>query len=119
MMILKDAFAPAVVAETETLVHDSLIRQAGAHLQRLTRRDSLRPERDVAEALRLLHLLLWYLTARKGISAAFMEGESRKRIREVGGYSITNPKPFNDVQSYLALNSLAVEQIHGTLTPLL
>ena len=72
-----------MVAETETLVHDSLIRQAGAHLQRLTRRDSLRPERDAAEALRLLHLLLWYLTARKGISAAFMEGESRKRIREV------------------------------------
>ena len=83
--LLKDTFAPAVVAETETLVHDSLIRQAGAHLQRLTRRDSLRPERDAAEALRLLHLLLWYLTARKGISAAFMEGESRKRIREVRG----------------------------------
>ena len=45
---------PAVIAEIETLVHDSLIRRAGVQLQRLTRRDSTRPERDVAEGLRLL-----------------------------------------------------------------
>ena len=77
----------AVVPETETLVHDSLIRQAGAQLQRLTRRDAARPERDAAEALRLLHLLLWYVTARTRLSpAAFMEGESSKRIREVRGF---------------------------------
>ena len=50
---------PAVIPEIETLVHDSLIRQAGVQLQRLTRRDSTRPESDVVEALRLLHLLLW------------------------------------------------------------
>ena len=80
---LKDNFAPAVIPEMETLVHDSLIRQAGVHLQRLTRRDSTRPERDVSEGLRLLHLLLWYLTARKRLNPAFMEGESRKRVREV------------------------------------
>ena len=79
----KDNFVPAAIPEIETLVHDSLIRQAGVQLQRLTRRDSTRPERDVAEALRHLHLLLWYLTARKRLNPAFMEGESRKRVREV------------------------------------
>ena len=74
-----DGFAAAAIPEMEAAVHDSLIRQAGAQLQRLSRRDSMRPERDVAEALRHLHLLLRYLTARKRLNPAFMEGESRKR----------------------------------------
>jgi hypothetical protein len=74
-----DGFVPTVLPEMESSVHDSLIKQSGAILHRLSRRDSMKPEVDILEGLRQLHFVLWYLTLRKKFDLGTTAAESRNR----------------------------------------